>query len=198
MSQPAGNIIVVTAPSGAGKTTIVRHLLQHFAGELAFSVSATTRKRREGEEEGRDYYYINVSEFKQLIAEGAFLEWQEVYENQFYGTLRSEVERLWALGKQVVFDIDVQGAVNVKAAFPDRTLTVFVKPPSEAVLVERLRKRRTESEESLQRRIAKAKFELTFEGKFDVLLVNDVLAAALRQAENIVGDWLHKAKKARE
>lgn len=186
-----GKLIVVTAPSGAGKTTIVRHLLQTF-GELAFSVSATTRTRREGEQEGIDYYYITVPRFKALIEEGAFLEWQEVYEHQFYGTLRSEAERLWALGKTVVFDIDVKGAENIKKAFPDQTLAVFVKPPSSAVLYERLRNRRSESPESLQKRIEKADFELGFESKFDVVLVNDHLEVALDNATKIVSEFLRE------
>ncbi len=187
MSQ--GKLIVVTAPSGAGKTTIVHHLLGAFEN-LAFSVSATTRSKRPNEEEGKDYYYINVLKFKELIAQDAFLEWQEVYENQFYGTLKSEVERLWAAGKHVVFDIDVKGALNVKKAFPDRTLTIFIKPPSSDVLLDRLQKRKSESAESLQKRIAKATFELTFEGHFDKVLVNDELALALKQAEQLVGNWL--------
>lgn len=186
-----GKLIVVTAPSGAGKTTIVHHLLATFPN-LAFSVSATTRSRRANEEEGKDYYYTNVQKFKELIAEGAFLEWQEVYENQFYGTLKSEVERLWAMGKHVVFDIDVKGALNVKREFAAQTLTVFIKPPSEEVLIERLKKRKSESAESLQKRIAKATFELTFEDKFDKVLVNDDLATALEQAENIVSNWINE------
>ncbi len=184
-----GKLIVVTAPSGAGKTTIVHHLLGTFE-DLAFSVSATTRSPREGEVEGKDYYYINVQEFQALISQDAFLEWQEVYENQFYGTLKSEVQRLWAEGKHVVFDIDVKGAMNVKKAFPDQALTIFIKPPSTNVLLERLKKRKSESPESLQKRIAKATFELTFEGNFDKVLVNDDLMSALKEAERIVGEWL--------
>ncbi len=184
-----GKLIVVTAPSGAGKTTIVHHLLDTFEN-LAFSVSATTRSRRANEQEGKDYYYINVQAFEELIAQDDFLEWQEVYENQFYGTLKSEVERLWAEGKHVVFDIDVRGAMNVKKAFPGQTLTIFIKPPSKEILLERLKKRKSESAESLQKRISKATFELTFEDNFDKVLVNDDLAAALNEAEKIVGEWL--------
>ncbi|MCB0520146.1 MAG: guanylate kinase [Lewinellaceae bacterium] len=183
-------LIVVTAPSGAGKTTIVHHLLDTFSQRLAFSVSATTRQKRDKEEEGKDYYYIDVPKFKQLIAEGAFLEWEEVYENQFYGTLKSEVERLWGAGKSVIFDIDVKGAINLQKAYPGNMLTIFIKPPSEEVLLSRLRKRRSESEESLRKRIAKATYELTFEKYFDIVLVNDVLETALKEAEAIVSKWL--------
>lgn len=178
-------LVIFTAPSGAGKTTIVRHLLKTMP-ELAFSISATTRARRENEVEGKDYYYIGVAAFKKLIEEDAFAEWQEVYPNQFYGTLRREMERIWAEGKHIVFDIDVKGAVNLKLAYPEQSLAVFVKPPSKEALFERLRQRKTENEESLRKRLAKAEEELTFENKFDHILVNDVLETALEEAQNVV------------
>lgn len=182
-------LIVLTAPSGAGKTTIARHLLNTF-DSLAFSVSATTRARRPHEVDGRDYYFLTAGQFKQLIAEDAFVEWEEVYENQFYGTLKSEIERLGALGKHIVFDIDVEGALTIKRKYPDHTLTIFVKPPSPEVLFERLRRRSTEDPASLQKRIAKAVKELTYENKCDVVLVNDILEVALAQAEQIVADFI--------
>jgi guanylate kinase len=182
-------LIVVTAPSGAGKTTIVHHLLKTF-DDLAFSVSATTRSRRENEKEGRDYYFISVEEFKKLISEGAFLEWEEVYENQFYGTLKSEVQRLWDSGKYVVFDVDVKGAMSIKKTFPDHTFTIFIKPPSPEVLYQRLSRRKSESEDNLRKRIEKAAYELTFEKNFDIALVNDKLERALHEAEQIVEKWL--------
>lgn len=178
-------LVIFTAPSGAGKTTIVRHLLKTMP-ELAFSISATTRARRENEVEGKDYYYIGVEKFKKLIDEDAFAEWQEVYPNQFYGTLRREMERIWAEGKHIVFDIDVKGALNLKNAYPEQSLAIFVKPPSKEALFERLRQRKTENEESLRKRLAKAEEELTFENKFDHILVNDVLETALEEAQNVV------------
>jgi guanylate kinase len=185
-----GKLIVVTAPSGAGKTTIVRSLLTQFRN-LAFSVSATTRPKREGEVHGRDYYFIGVNEFQSLIQHNAFLEWEEVYDNQFYGTLKSEVERLWKEGKQVIFDIDVKGALNVKKAYPAETLTIFIKPPSPGILFKRLKNRKSESEESLRKRINKASLELTFEKHFDIVLVNDVLEDAMKKAADIVDHWLN-------
>ncbi|MEM9885394.1 MAG: guanylate kinase [Bacteroidota bacterium] len=174
-------LLIFTAPSGAGKTTIVRHLLQHF-DQLAFSISATTRPLRETEEEGKDYYFITEQEFKQKIADNAFLEWEEVYEGQFYGTLRSEVERLWNLEKCVVFDIDVKGAKNIKSAFPEETLAIFIKPPSFQTLVDRLEARRTEDEQSFSTRIQKAKEELLYQNNFDRILMNDALEETLNQA----------------
>jgi guanylate kinase len=182
-------LIVVAAPSGAGKTTIVRHLLKTF-DTLAFSVSAATREQRSYETNGKDYYFISEEDFRQKIEQGDFLEWQEVYKGQYYGTLKSEVTRLWDLGKVVIFDIDVQGALNIKKTYPEETILVFVKPPSPAILFQRLRDRNTESEESLKRRIEKAAFELSFENKFDKILLNDELEPCLRRAEKLVTDFL--------
>lgn len=182
-------LIIFTAPSGAGKTTIVRHLLTVF-DNLAFSVSATTRSRRPHEREGKDYYFMDVHEFEHHIRQGDFLEWEEVYPGKYYGTLKREVERLWAESKDIIFDIDVWGAMNIKQAFPEQSMAVFVKPPSREVLVERLTKRQTESGKTLEERIAKAEEELLFENKFDQVLVNDELIATLANAENLVRTWL--------
>ncbi len=178
-------LIVFTAPSGAGKTTIVRHLLKKF-DSLAFSISATTRERRPHEQDGLDYYFLSPEKFKALIDQNAFVEWEEVYENQFYGTLKSEIERLWAAGKHIVFDIDVKGATNIKRQYPSETLAIFVKPPAPEILFERLRERGTESEANLRKRISRAEEELTYENKFDVILVNDILEDALQGAERLV------------
>lgn len=186
-----GKLIILTAPSGAGKTTIARHLLATF-DDLAFSVSATTRAQRAHELDGRDYYFITLEKFRQLIAEDAFAEWEEVYENQFYGTLKREIERLWAAGKHVVFDVDVKGALNLKRQYPEQTLSIFVKPPSAEVLFYRLRQRSTESEESLQKRITKAALELKYENYFDLLLVNDNLEDTLQQATQIVQHFIQQ------
>ena len=183
-------LIIFTAPSGAGKTTIVHHLIKKF-DNLAFSVSATTREKRKKEKDGVDYYFLSPKEFTKKVKNEEFLEWEEVYEDQYYGTLRSEIERIWKTGKCVIFDIEVKGATNIKKAFPEESLVVFVKPPSPEILFERLRNRRTESEKSLRRRIARAQEELTYENKFDVILVNDILDVALNEAEDIVNNYLN-------
>lgn len=183
-------MIVLTAPSGAGKTTIVRHLLHTF-DNLAFSVSATTRQQREGETDGKDYYFLSEAEFRTKIEAGAFVEWEEVYKGQFYGTLKTEIERLWQAGKHIIFDIDVQGALSIKRHYPDETLTIFIKPPSEEVLFERLRQRNTETPENLRKRMDKASLELRFQNKCDQILVNDVLAEALAEAERIVKAFIN-------
>lgn len=184
-------LIIVTAPSGAGKTTIVHHLLRTFP-ELAFSVSAANRARRVHEIDGEDYYFLSTDEFKRRVTEGDFLEYEEVYDDQFYGTLKSEVERLWALGKCIIFDVDVKGARNIKKAYPDESLAIFIKPPSKDILFERLKNRKTETTESLKKRIARATEELTYENSFDTVVVNDVLERAFLEAETVVRDFISK------
>ena len=186
-----GKMVIFTAPSGAGKTTVVRYLLNKFNDTLAFSVSATTRPPRAQEVNGRDYYFITDEEFRRRIAAGEFVEWEEVYPGRFYGTLRSEVERLWLQDKIILFDIDVKGAQSLKQAFPRQSLAVFVKPPSAEALFERLRRRSTESEESLLQRIGRASEELTYENKFDTILVNDKLEDTLKSAEDIVLQFIN-------
>jgi guanylate kinase len=185
-------LIVFTAPSGAGKTTIVRHLLKNIPN-LSFSTSATTRYQRQGEEHGKDYYFLTKEDFKQKIEQDAFVEWEEVYRDQYYGTLKSEVERLWGLKQHIIFDIDVKGARNVKSAYPQQTLTIFIKAPSLEALLDRLRNRNTEAPEQLARRMAKATEEAAFEDQFDYVLVNDDLTVALQEAEKVVSDFLAKA-----
>lgn len=182
-------LIIFTAPSGAGKTTIVRHLLK-VRKDLAFSISACTRAQRYGEVQGMDYYFLSSKEFRERIEAGDFLEWEEVYKGQYYGTLRSEIDRIWALDKHVVFDMDVKGAYNIKKQFGERALTVFVKPPSPEALLERLRKRKTEDEESLRKRIARAQEEFLYERHFDVSLINAELDTALSEAEQLVEAFL--------
>jgi guanylate kinase len=181
-----GKLIVFSAPSGSGKTTIVHHLLKQPELNLAFSVSATSRPPREGELNGQDYYFISLKEFKQHIKNNDFLEWEEVYRDNFYGTLKSEVERIWAQGKNVIFDIDVVGGLRIKKKFPKETLAVFVKPPSVDELKIRLKNRKTESEDKINMRIAKASIEMATAPQFDHIIVNDVLEKALKEAEDLV------------
>ncbi len=185
-----GKLVIVTAPSGAGKTTIVRHLLKRFP-ELAFSVSATTRPRRDYEIDGRDYYFLTLESFAQRRENGDFMECEEVYPGAWYGTLRSEVERLWRAGSQVIFDVDVRGAMSLHGAFPEQSFSVFIAPPSVEDLEKRLRHRRTESEESLQTRLSRAREEIRFAGSFDYCLVNDDLDSACQEADRVVGAFLH-------
>jgi guanylate kinase len=182
-------LILFAAPSGAGKTTIVRHLLKQF-DNLSFSVSATTRAKRPHEVEGTDYYFLTPEAFKAKIKEQRFVEWVEVYKDQYYGTLKSEIDRLWQAQKHIIFDIDVKGAMMIKEHFPKETLAVFVQPPSIEDLIQRLRARETESEASLQKRIARFEEELQYQNKFDYILVNDILAHTLKEAESIVGQFI--------
>lgn len=185
-----GKLIIFSAPSGSGKTTIVRHLLKQPELNLAFSVSATSRPRRGKEMEGEHYYFIKVSEFKQHIKSDDFLEWEEVYRDNFYGTLKSEVERLWAEGKNVIFDIDVVGGLRIKKKFPKETLAVFVKPPSVDELKIRLKKRSTESDDKINMRIAKASVELATAPQFDKIIKNYDLDTALNEAHELVAEFV--------
>ena len=190
MDNFQGKLFVFSAPSGSGKTTIVRHLLAQEKFNLEFSISATSREPRGEEVHEKDYYFISLKDFKNHIKGEDFLEWEEVYRDNFYGTLKSEVERIWAQGKHVIFDIDVAGGLRIKKKFPDKTLAVFVKPPSIDELKIRLKKRKTESDEKINMRIAKASVELATAPQFDVVIKNYDLEVALKEAEQLVGDYL--------
>ena len=185
----AGKAIIFSAPSGSGKTTIVRHLLQSNP-DLGFSISASTRdKRGRTEQNGKDYYFLPPKEFKKKIDNNEFVEWEEVYEGNFYGTLKSEIDRIWNEGKNVIFDVDVKGGLNLKKYFGDKALAVFVKVPSMEVLKARLNDRGTETPESLSRRLFKAEFEMGFSDKFDVVLVNEDLDHSLQEAQRLYEDF---------
>ena len=185
-----GKLFVFSAPSGSGKTTIVRHLLAQEKFGLEFSISATSREPRGEEKDGVDYYFISRDEFINKIKNDEFLEWEEVYTENFYGTLKTEVERIWAKGKHVIFDIDVAGGLRIKKKFPEETLAVFVKPPSVDELKRRLKKRKTESEDKINMRIAKASVELATAPQFDKIIKNYELEVALEEAEELVGDFI--------
>lgn len=189
MDTDKGKLIVFSAPSGSGKTTIVHHLLNDKKLNLDFSISATSRSKRGEEINGKDYYFLNLENFKKHIDQDDFVEWEEVYTNNFYGTLKSEVERIWADGKHAIFDIDVIGGLRIKEKFPERTLSVFVKAPSLEIMENRLRSRETESEEKIQQRLSKAEKELSYAEKFDVILVNDDLDKAKIDAEKLVANF---------
>lgn len=187
-----GKVVIFSAPSGAGKSTIVNHLLKKFP-ELEFSISATSRAPRGNEQDGREYYFFSAERFRQLIAEDKFVEHEEVYPGSFYGTLKSELERIWAKGHVIVFDIDVKGGVNVKRIFGDKAFSVFIQAPSVDVLRQRLIGRGTDSAEAIEKRVAKAASEMEFAaGKFDYVLVNDDLETALAEAEKIIGKFIEK------
>lgn len=190
-----GKLIVFSAPSGSGKTTIVRHLLQQEQLNLEFSISATSRDKRGEEVHEKDYYFLSAKEFKNKIKKDEFLEWEEVYRDNFYGTLKTEVERIWKLGKHVIFDIDVSGGLRIKRKFPEETLAIFVKPPSIDELKIRLKKRKTESDSKINMRIAKASAELATAPLFDVIIENDNLDKALAEAETLVGGFVNAKKK---
>jgi guanylate kinase len=184
-----GKLIIFSAPSGAGKTTITKHILK-CGLNFGFSVSATTRKPRGDEVNGRDYYFLSEEEFKSKVKNNEFLEWEEVYPGSFYGTLKSEIERICSKGENIVFDVDVEGGYNIKKIYGNRALAVFVQPPSIAELKRRLLSRLTDSSEVVRARIAKAEHELTYSRYFDVVIINDKLEVALKEAEDVVKAFL--------
>ncbi|HET9745048.1 MAG TPA: guanylate kinase [Chitinophagaceae bacterium] len=191
--MPSENkIIIITAPSGAGKTSITRHLLQTFPDKLAFSVSAAPREKRVHEKDGVDYHFMSVEEFKERIQGNAFVEWEMVYEGKYYGTLKSEMHRIWKEGKTPLLDIDVQGALHVQQQHPEHTLSIFVDPPSVEELKRRLSSRGTETSESITTRLNKASYELSFKDQFNKVVVNDHLSRACKEAEEIVRSFLNK------
>lgn len=190
-TKKQGKLIVFSAPSGSGKTTIVKHLLGIETLGLEFSISATSRGQRGSEVDGKDYYFLSAKEFKSKIKNEEFLEWEEVYRDNFYGTLKTEVERIWANGKTVIFDIDVSGGLRIKRKFPEETLAIFVKPPSVDELKIRLKKRKTESEDKINMRVSKASAELATAPLFDTIILNDDLQKALSEAEKKVSDFIN-------
>lgn len=182
-------LVIVSAPSGAGKTSIVKYLLEQNP-VLSFSISATTRAKREMEQHGKDYYFISVEDFQNKIAGEEFLEWQEVYKGQYYGSLKSEVDRLCAEGKVVIFDVDVLGGLNIKKFYKDEALSIFIQAPTIEELKSRLQGRGTETPESLKKRVDKAEYEMTFAPQFDKIVVNDDLAEAQQYANQLIRDFL--------
>ncbi len=190
--MPKGKAIIFSAPSGSGKTTIVKYLVSKIPN-LGFSISACTRdKRGRSEENGKDYYFLSPEEFKKKILQDDFIEWEEVYEGNFYGTLKEEIQRIWDSGKHVIFDVDVKGGLNLKKYFGNKALAIFVKVPSIEALTERLKDRGTETDESLSRRIYKAKFEMGFDNQFDATILNDDMQRSFAEAERMVGDFIFK------
>lgn len=185
-----GKLIVISAPSGAGKTSIVHQLLKVIP-ELSFSVSASSRERRGNEVHGKDYYFLGVEGFQKKIKEGAFLEWEKVYEKQYYGTLKSEINRIWSEGKIVIFDVDVVGGLNIKKQFPKECLSIFIMPPSIEVLAERLIGRGSESDESVKKRLDKAEEETSKRGQFDTIILNDDFKTACEQTKEIITNFIN-------
>ncbi len=183
-------VLIFSAPSGSGKSTIVNHILSLYPDSMEFSVSATSRPPRGEEKHGREYYFLSPDEFRKAVKEDKFVEFEEVYEGRFYGTLKSECERIWAAGHVIIFDVDVKGGVNLKKYFGDKALSIFIKAPSVEVLRERLIKRGTDSPEAIEERVAKAEEEMTYAPKFDYVLVNDDLNTAYAESEKVVEDFL--------
>jgi len=190
MEKKYNKIILITAPSGSGKTSIVNHLMKKFP-QLAFSVSATTRAPRDNEKNGRDYYFISEKEFREKIHNKEFLEWEMVYEGKYYGTLKSDIERIWKENKVPVLDIDVQGAIHVQQQYPVNTIAVFIQAPSAEELKRRLKLRGSETEESLQARLNKSTYEMSFKKHFENIITNEDFKAACQEADKIIGDFLN-------
>lgn len=183
-------MIVVSAPSGSGKTTIVKAMLA--AGlKLEFSVSACSRKPRKNEQDGKDYYFLSAEEFRKKIAEDAFIEWEEVYPGNFYGTLKSEVQRIWNKGNHVIFDVDVIGGLNIKKKYPNVCKALFIRPPSAAELEKRLRDRSTDPDETIKKRLEKAEYELSFASQFDRIIINDDLQTAIAETRQVISEFIN-------
>jgi guanylate kinase len=189
MASYLPKILIITAPSGAGKTSITKNLMEHFP-QLSFSVSATTRSPRGTEQDGVDYYFISVDDFKNKIQHKDFAEWEMVYEGKYYGTLKSELKRIWSMGKVPILDIDVKGALHIRQQYPENTFSIFIEPPSVEILRDRLLSRGTENEDSLQTRISKAAYEISFKSEFDRIVLNDNLETACNEVRKVVGDFL--------
>lgn len=187
-----GKLIIFSAPSGSGKTTLVHYLLNQPELNLAFSISATSRKKRHNEVDAKDYYFLNTDVFKEKIKNNEFVEWEEVYENTFYGTLKSEIERLLKAGKNIIFDIDVEGGLNLKKLYTDNSLAIFVKPPSIEELKKRLEKRKTETKETINKRIEKADKELQYSKNFDVIITNDDLEKTKKKTFELVKKFINE------
>lgn len=188
MQTTSNKMVIFSAPSGSGKTTIVKKILQEARYNLTFSVSACSRPKRPNETNGKDYHFLTIEDFRQKIANNEFVEWEEVYKNQFYGTLKSEIERIWKNGKNVVFDVDVVGGLNIKKQYPE-ALAIFIKPPSIEELSNRLINRQTETAETLKKRLEKAQTELGYANKFDTIIVNDKLDIAIEQTKKVLNNY---------
>jgi len=190
-NKSQGKLIIFSAPSGAGKTTIVKKLLEKIK-DLEFSISACSRKKRKNETNGIDYYFLKLDEFKKKIKDNEFIEWQQVYKDHYYGTLKTEIERIWAKGSNVIFDIDVVGGLNIKKMYKDKALSIFIMPPSLKHLEKRLKNRLTETPKNIKQRLDKVNKELKYADKFDKIIINDDLKTAVDKAEKIVVEWLNK------
>lgn len=185
-------VFIFSAPSGSGKTTILKQIFEKFPNLFGFSVSATNRPARDGEIDGRDYYFLSDNQMKEKIANGDFLEWEQVYEGRYYGTLKSELDRIWSEGKVVVFDVDVRGGINIKNMLKDEAFAIFIMPPSVEELKKRLESRNTETAESLQQRLARAEMEISKSDNFDTIILNDDLTLAVNEVEKCIGEQLRK------